>query len=319
MASLDPSRPYQIGDELLVLWLPRGGGRDASAQGLLAKIDVCGNPACSCTIATLQAHIIDDRAERALCEGDRLRVSWRPTSNGPARPECAVVLKVDFTTGVVVERGGGKLPAMVARFFEEPLPYWVLDQLWAHWRAHRGPSGIDWKAQASDLWEPGTLLSTFIVFPEERPDRYLVNNTVYQVDTLFCVAEGCSCTEARLAVLALTENGRRLEMIGSALLPLETMNPVGFDGPPRQLGTFVRIYSEWRRRNVPAEDRLSELRELTLQRGIELNRLAAARARPGAKSLPRAPARLAAAAPQPGRNAACPCGSGKKYKRCCGQ
>ena len=23
--------------------------------------------------------------------------------------------------------------------------------------------------------------------------------------------------------------------------------------------------------------------------------------------------------PQPGRNAACPCGSGKKYKKCCGQ
>ncbi|WP_411751462.1 SEC-C metal-binding domain-containing protein, partial [Serratia sp. (in: enterobacteria)] len=23
--------------------------------------------------------------------------------------------------------------------------------------------------------------------------------------------------------------------------------------------------------------------------------------------------------PQPGRNAICPCGSGKKYKKCCGQ
>jgi hypothetical protein len=250
---------------------------------------------------------------------DKLRTTWRASSNGPPHPEGEAVLKLDITTGVVAERGGGKPPAAIGRFFDEPLPFWVLDALWERWRAPRLPSGINWKAQALDLWEPGTLLSTMLAFPEERPDRYLVDGKVYQVDTLFCVAPSCTCTEARLSVLAISEDGKSLNEVGSAQLPTETMIPVGFDGEQQAHKTFVRIYLEWRRRNVPAEARLLELRELTRQRGIELHRLAEARSQPTARLLPRAPAEPITRASRPGRNAPCPCGSGKKYKRCCGK
>ena len=316
---LDPSRPCQVGDELIALWMPRGRGREDLAPGLLATVDVCSNQGCPCTTATLQAHLIDDRAERAAREGDKLRATWRATSNGAPRPKGEAVLEVDITTGVVMERGGGKPPAAIARFFEEPLPFWVLDALWARWRAPRLPSGIDWKAQALDLWEPGTLLSTMVVFPEERPDRYRFDSKVYQVDTLFCVAPSCTCTEVRLSVLAVSEDEKSLNEVGSARLPPETMIPAGFDGEHHDHGTFVRVYLEWRRRNVSAEARLLELRDLTRQRGLELHRLAAARSQPAAHSRPRTPAQPPAPASQPGRNAPCPCGSRKKYKRCCGK
>ena len=316
---LDPSRPCQIGDDLLALWLPRGRGRDDLAPGLLAAVNVCGNPACPCTTATLQARLIDDRAERAAREGDKLHVTWRATSSGSPAPEGGAVLEVDMTTGVVVERGGGEPPGTVAGFFEEPLPFWVLDALWVRWRAPRLPSRIDWQAQGLDLWEPGALLSTMLVFPEARPDRYLVDDKVYQVDTLFCVVPDCICTEARLSVLAVSEDGKGLDEIGSARLPPETMVPVGFDGERKHHEAFVQIYLDWRQRNVPAKARLLELRDLTRQRGLDLHRLAATRSQPVAYSQVRTPTRHPSPAARPGRNAPCPCGSGQKYKRCCGK
>jgi hypothetical protein len=310
----DPSHPCQIGDDLLALWLPRGRGRDALADGLVATVDVCDNPSCRCTIARLHAVWIDGRAEKAVGTDDGMRITWRNPSDDPPRPQGSVGLTVDFVTGAVEARDGGELPAEVARFFEEPLPFWVLDHLWSRWRAPRLPSGIDWKTQALDVWEPGALLSTMIAFPEERPDRYLVDGKVYQVDTLFCVNPSCSCTEAHLSLLAFSEEEKRLSDVGIALLPPETMFPVGFDGEKRDLDTFVRIYMEWRRRNVPAKERLLELRDMTRRRGLELHELVAARSR-SAEPVRPAPS----VSRRPGRNEPCPCGSGKKYKRCCGR
>lgn len=313
---LDPSRPCQLSDDLLALWLPRGRGRDALAPGLIATVNVCGNPACGCTDATLQSYVIDDRAERAEYGDEKLRVHWRAAASGPPRQKGEAVLKVDFTTGVVRKRGGGDPPTEVKRFFDEPLPFWVLDALWARWAGHRPPLPVDWKAQALKEWEPGALLPTMLAFPEERPDRYFIEGKEYQADTMFCTSPDCTCTEARLAVLAFNDSRDRLEEIGSARLPPETMVPEDFVGDRRHHDVFTRVYLEWRRRNVPPEARLLELRELTRQRGLELHRLASRRAAPPQRPPSALPSATTA---RPGRNAPCRCGSGQKYKRCCGK
>ena len=308
---LDPSRPCQIGDNLLALWLPRGRGRDALADGLIARVDVCENPSCHCTLANLQAVRIDDRAEKAVLGGDKLRLAWHPPTN-PPHPEGSARLSVDIVTGVVEASGGGKPPETVAKFFEEPLPFWVLDAFWARWRKSRLHLAVDWKAQALEQWEPGTLLSTMLVFPDERHDCYFVDGKTYQVDTMFCAVPTCNCTEARLSMLAVSEDGESLTEVGSAQLPPETMIPVDFDGGRENQEIFDRLYYEWCRRHVPAEARLLELRDMTRQRGLELLRLASAHSRT------LVPAQQATPLSRPGRNTPCPCGSGKKFKRCCG-
>lgn len=309
----DPSRPCQLGGDLLALWLPRGRGRDELAAGLIANVTVCGNSACGCTDATLQAQLIDDRAELAEFDADKLRVHWRATRSEVPQPQGGAVLTVDITTGVVRSRGGGEPPAPVKRFFDEPLPFWLLDAFWALWARPRPPLPVDWKAQALEQWEPGVLLSTMLAFPEERPDCYSIDGREYQADTMFCVSPGCTCTEARLAVLAFDDAGHSLEEIGTARLPPETMVPEDFVGEPVHRDTFTRVYLEWRRRNVPALARLLELRELTRQRGLELHRATRPPIAPRRPALPQP----SPAAARPGRNEPCPCGSGEKYKRCC--
>jgi len=315
---LDPSRPCQVGDDLLALWLPRGRGRDALADGLVATVDVCENPACPCTVARLYAMRIDDRAEQFGRGDNSVRITWRDPSSKTPHPEGSAGLTLDILTGVVEARDGGKPPAIVAPFFDEPLPFWVLDHFWARWSKTRRPLGVDWKAQALEAWEPGVLLSTMEVFPEERLDCYLVDGKLYQVDTMFCVQPDCDCTDTRLSVLAFSDDRKEATEVGGAWLPVETMMPARFEGKGLSHETFVRIYMEWRRRNVPAKERLLELRDVTRRRGLELHKVVAARSRSAAHPQPAPPTPPAASASRrPGRNDPCPCGSGKKYKRCC--
>jgi hypothetical protein len=315
---LDPSRPYQTSEDLLALWLPRGRGRDALASGLVMAVDLCENPSCPCTEAQLHALPIDDRAEKARYDDGHLLVTWRSQPGEKPRPEGPAHLTLDIMTGVVQAKDGAELPAMVAPFFVEPLPYWVLDALWARWRAPRlSTEHIDWQAQALEHWEPGVLLSTMLAFPEERFDCYVLDGKQYQVDTLFSVEPDRPCTEAVLSVLEWSEDRKRAEERGDARLPLETMMPRGFEGRGLSSEAFVHLYLEWRRRNVPAEERIVELRDMTRQRGLELHQLVERRrARNASRNPPPSPP--AASLAGVGRNEPCPCGSGKKYKRCCG-
>lgn len=317
--TFDPSRPCQTSEDLLALWLPRGRGRDALASGLVMTVNLCENSDCPCTVAQLHAIPIDDRAEKAEHGDGKLTVTWRTQPSEKPRPKGSTQLTLDIMTSVVETKDGGDLPASVAPFFKEPLPYWVLDALWARWRAPRLPTKhIDWQAQALECWEPGELLSTILAFPEERFDCYVLDGTQYQVDMLFCVQPDCPCTEARLSVLELSEDRKSAVEKGSAWLPLETMMPRGFDGRGLSSQAFTRLYLEWRRRNVPAEERMAELRAMTRQRGLELHKLIERQRRGNASRTP-SPSRPMKSTARVGRNAPCPCGSGKKYKRCCGR
>ncbi len=108
--TLDSSHPYQTGEDILALWLPRGRGRDALASGLAVAVDVCQNPSCPCTIARLHAVPIDDRAERAQHDDGRLTVTWENRPNERPHPEGSAQLTLDILTGVVESKDGEELP-----------------------------------------------------------------------------------------------------------------------------------------------------------------------------------------------------------------
>jgi hypothetical protein len=84
---LDPSRPCQTAGGLLALWMPRGRGRDDLADGLVASVEICTNPACLCTTAELHAMHVDDRAIKVDRDKDALCVTWREESGRGPRPK----------------------------------------------------------------------------------------------------------------------------------------------------------------------------------------------------------------------------------------
>lgn len=137
----------------------------------------------------------------------------------------------------------------------------------------------------------------------------MLDGSVYQADTMFCVDPDCPCTEGRLSMLAVSARGSELVEVASARLTLEAMTPDEFVGERTQRETFTRLYLEWRRRHVAADARFRELRDATRRRGLELHEALSAQSKRRALVPPVQGA--------PGRNAPCPCGSGKKFKRCC--
>lgn len=303
--SLDPSYPYQLEDELLALWLPRGRGRGDRARGLVGRLFPCRNPRCLCSEVRLAALAIDDRAGSVSWENDALHVVGRARTELPVK-RCETI-SIDYFTGVVHGPAGAPLSAELSPFFREPLPGWVLDDLYARWLSSREPLA-SWREQALSEWEPGTLLSHMLVYPEARFDQYVRDGASYQVDFVFCTQPGCACTNGRFCVLEVEResDGIRLAEVGSARLEASDMELTDFHGDEQLV---IAVYLDWRSRHPGPADRLRALRDDTRRRGAELHTLAARGPAPE-------PAVLTV---RPGRNDRCRCGSGKKFKHCCGR
>lgn len=302
----------------MAIWLPRGRGRDDRAVGLLCALRVCTNPDCACTEARVTALPVDDRLRWAKDHEGHITTKWRESHD----PSESHPLTLDFVSGSVTDARGRELPAVLRPFFRDPIPAWLLDDIYADWAKSRpAPPSVD---GALERWQPGDMLSVLDADPTRRPDTYVLGTGKYVVDLCFCVAPDCACTANRFVVLAVedTVGQTRWSEIGSIELG-PGMTPREFEGGPEHRQTVHSLYLDWRARSGNPEARLAELRAVSRACGASLYELARARdrARPPlqipARALapPSPPIRTGAAAP--GRNAPCPCGSGKKFKRCC--
>jgi len=310
---LDPSRPFQVEGPLLAFWLPRGRGRDEVARGLVCAAHCCANPGCLCTDADLTAVPIDDRVQRVELVNSSMKLVGR---SGGDLPDIAPIgFLLDIVTGAARGIDGGPLPADVVPFLEAPFPGWVLDHLFARWRDARPCREIRWQDGMLGHWLPGEMLSFMETHPDERFDQYLVGGKKYQADILFCGVPACSCLDGRWCLFEVRRKpGVTMELheVGSARLLPDDMTPVDRLVEPGAETVFADVFSAWKQRHAPPKARFMELRKRTRLRGAELCDLMAK----GALPLP--PTRRMTN-PKPSRNAPCPCGSGRKYKRCCGQ
>jgi hypothetical protein len=305
---LDPSRPYQLEGHLMAVWLPRGRGRSDLAHGFLCTVSVCDNPACLCTDAILQGRLIDDRVERAEASGSSITLFAR---GGAKYADRSFDIELNFLTGGLKMYDGTAVPRELEPFFREPIPGWVLDDICLLWSGLR-PGLRPWQQAALANWEPGEPLSLFLSHPDERFDQFLIDGKKLQVDLEFSVEpDGESCD----AVFAVYEVGARdaeitLTQVGAAAIPLDTMMPRILGGGPDFSAVLSKVFLAWYARHAPARQRLESVRDRVRLRGAELCRMvrAADAARSGAQ-----------AKPAPSRNGPCPCGSGRKYKRCCGR
>jgi hypothetical protein len=327
---LDPSRPYQLGGGFLVIWLPRGRGRNDRARGLLSTVHVCTNRGCTCSRAIVAALPIDDRLLWVKHERRGIKLTWE---GGSERPRAAFhQLTLDFVTGEMIDARGGDVSAELAPFFREPIPAWVLDDLFAEWAASR-PLPEPWFERALREWRPGQMLSMMDAYPDARPDTFVRDGKRYIVDFVFCVAPGCTCLQNRFVLLEEDDTAPPVltwAQIAAAELD-EGMGLRKREGAPEHQSLLTAIYLAWRERSGNPGERFAELRARAMERGAELHALWEARNPPRptptaapirALPIPRHPAPTPAAPPIPagkqGRNDPCACGSGRKHKRCCG-
>ena len=154
--------------------------------------------------------------------------------------------------------------------------------------------GAGGKTIAIDGWRPGDLVVWDDAQPALRGDTYVIDDHVFEALELYCVEPDCACGEV------IVDFG--------AVAPRGAAHPghVEFDGRTvkvcpsheRHRLRLTELWTAYCRRHRKYRDRFS-------MRSSTMHKLAG---------------RVVAAPPKPkvSRNATCPCGSGKKYKRCCG-
>jgi hypothetical protein len=126
-----------------------------------------------------------------------------------------------------------------------------------------------------------------------RIDSYLIDGRRFEVLDAYCVDPGCPCTEMRLLV------DERQQEVGIIVADLaEARWTLRYEGKPE----LNRIWPAFARR-YPDPRPFRKRAKLMKSAGPDIP----ASARPAPR----------VAAPTVGRNQPCPCGSGKKYKRCC--
>ena len=259
---------------------------------------LCATPACACRDAVVLATRegedmlvpIAMRIDQAWREGEGPRARARALTGGPV-----LGFSMDLNSAAVQGLEDEDPPEEaddIAALIDGDL----LDALHRRWRGSKGmppepPLGNPELSRKLN-WKPGDMVGWREAFPEDRSELLWDGTRWVDAYDLHCVMPGCTCQVSTLLAID-PKTGKQLVKIQIDL---------GKKEPPLLEDEDAENFWEgWEERNPNWRARLA-------------SRQAAIKAY-GALLLPKA---AAPAAKKVGRNEACPCGSGKKFKRCCG-
>jgi hypothetical protein len=138
------------------------------------------------------------------------------------------------------------------------------------------------------------------IFPADWDLLFKHDGETYWVIDRYCPTPSCDCSSVALTLCRLQTDNPAPIVVGDADADLARESPVLEVTTPAARQPFAAFSRELLER-LP-------LRREEARRAVLRHAAAAAPAKPAALSLP---------ASRTPRNAPCPCGSGKKFKRCC--
>ena len=214
----------------------------------------------------------------------------------------AVDARLDIDLGLVApDAYEGRLPLSEewTAHLQAQIDGELLDLLNEQWLRAKGtvPSPTtDWPPRIQE-----ELVGWDEAHPDDREDLYLDDDEQIIAEDLYCLKPACTCSEVRVA---FRKTARGSPLIGSVRVRLPTGDVLARDSKSANAALLDRLWKAFAARHRVA-DRLDKRQ----QQMLDLGRLRA-QARTPPPPIP--------SAKSVGRNDLCPCGSGKKYKRCCG-
>ena len=302
---LEPSTPRQLGEEgLLVFW--RDGVEPGQREGLACILSMCPHAECACQLVYIDGFIIDGNATTVFWDQDGVHLE-QPAGAASGRTS------LDEKMIAIVDPDSDETQA-------HPNMPDVTDPVLLQWLASEMDSELldvlhRFRARAKgyrsegprtdidvDELEKYHLAAVDDLLEGTRSDEYIVGDRRYWACTYLCPIPGCDCREAR--IVFFDEEEESGDAVGSVLLDISgvgdfKVEKIAAECAPEHL--LKNLWTLFARRH----DAGSFLR----QREAQLKAIGETIWRPVAK-----PVR---AVPMPGRNAPCPCGSGRKFKKCC--
>ena len=271
-------------------------------------------------IATGQTHVLALRVcPDPVCRCEHLFVIGAAEPSEPTSLEDVPTWRVDLDLGerrvqVPNEQQGDTASVAVAKAIQTEITadQWTeLRRFYKAWKEEQTEKAdldqleTHFPPEAAD----GSMVGYYEILPHARPIEVRVEEQAWQFDDQYCVQRGCGCQSAGLTFIPVMGEGSQRNA-----------------GPRLRLG-FRYSYNDGQADHVTAgadapsvSEMLGALRKaqpdlkaFLARRHSQLRRLyrRASSATPAADS-------VRPTSPKTGRNDPCPCGSGKKYKRCCG-
>jgi hypothetical protein len=272
-------------------------GPNGPSRLLVSRVDMCTHPSCTCREVTLEA--VELELDRAPDDYETFR---RMLDDGEKR-----VAMVDLDLGIVGPlRSADPRPTLGDEwlaFLRARIDGDLLESLHKYWLRAKGlqPTPgwevIDWSERDPDemvFWEE--------MFPDDRVDHFLSEDErVFFASEHYCRKPACTCSQVRL-VFTEIQAGGKYRQVGSVLVGLPRGEVREMDASRRDARMLESLWTAFQRRHLVAV-RLGN-------RDRRIKKIGA--------TLPGSPRpKPASAMPRVGRNDLCPCGSGKKFKRCC--
>ena len=296
--SLDNGGPFVIWDE---------EHSDELKKGAVVDTLICSNP--SCRAVHIVAMYIDERFQDITMKGNKL--SYKVT--GGNREQLPDPLKrssfsLDFDTNEIVQgeetSNTHDDPELFAWLSKRLLSDEYLKILKRRWRILKKENDDQWQKEDWSWWSPGEKIPYHKAFPESFSFIVICNRKQFLVNDYYCVTPGCQCRDITLSIMNYGKN--LIEAGGSIEIDCQTLKPINFDSISINRNTLQDIWKEFRKTG-DLKTTLLERRKRMKSIGKELfeMRNVDTQVQP-IKSIRKT-----------GRNQPCPCGSGKKYKKCC--
>ena len=168
------------------------------------------------------------------------------------------------------------------------------------------PDQIDADFPPDVLAGDGSMVGYYEILPYAKPVEFKLGAQTWLLDDQHCVRAKCSCQEAALSLFELRHSAQHNGIASEPTLCIRYAYDTG----------RIEPLSGAKDGRWSGQDLVDALGEVLPDLDTVLAKRQALLRRLYRRALSRKTIRLQA--PKPGRNELCPCGSGKKYKKCCG-
>lgn len=301
MLKPDSSLERQLADTgPMLLWRDRAGG---GREGLALTVHACANPRCPCRDAAVDGWLVGGDLIGLSCNDEKISFVV-PTGAQPERKVLWASVDVDDGSVGAIE-GAARSEPWAIEWLRGALDKELLGNLRQRFLAAKHDQGkrppYDWRKGDWSHWKPGMDVGWRDIHEDDEDDgEVILDGKTYVVGDYYCVEPGCECEEVRLIVWLEPAPGAEFEDVGEVWVNPTMPSAAQFHAHGRAHPLLKRLWTAWSERRPVAA--------LLLQRQKELRGLAPEIHRLFGK----------VAKPTVGPNERCPCGSGKKFKRCCG-
>ena len=305
------NEPIENDEPTLLFWRETSAGK----RGLACRLEYCENPECACEEAFVQAFEVDEHFERLVTRGTQVEILSRKggkSSSNLGRVSAVVDLKRGKISKDDDASPTSPRQEELFGWLKEELDDDTREEIRRRWKLFKEERKQEveafarepWKKADWTLWDGQKPVAWQDVVGAVRQPMLVVEKHSYKGVDCYCIRPGCDCNDVSIQFYRI-EDGEYDEMLGEVFVEASSGHVTGLGNAPGHFHTMLALWSAFESRN--------DLGELT-RRFQEMTRIG-----PQIHALRRQQMRRKKNSPRAvGRNAPCPCGSGKKYKKCCG-